>query len=486
MANRQRARREVTNVVPDLSQAHMFNSIAAIGKTVQAMQEKKDVAKMNDYLADSQIQMIEATNNWRVENEADPTNPQALQKLNKSYDDILGGYNDKIGIMSRPKWIEASKKIKNQSKLNNIQWGVKKEVANAEGRINSSIEKNLDIAVGYGTSGDTEAALMNYDNSKQALEAFGTGILSDQKIATLTKDFKSDYMKSFISGVASADPTRALELLKTDEVKNDINNTDHVKMLETMANKELKDIDRKKKILQRSNKTKVTSELVKDSNAYTINELQLMEFKEEVPDGYADEAIAFKTKKVYSLDTDYATSNRIDDMIDGELRKRDGSLYSEEEIASEIMSKSDKLEEKDADALVSKIDTVRDKMTKDTEKLETAGLNATLNQTIGGKFTEETFTGTARGKIEEYLYNFHKQIVEENATPTRIKEIASEMKARIIQASDPNFVPKTDENYNQVHLIRPNQTAINPTTGEKLILTDDGRWVQIEEGYKGT
>ena len=247
MAQRQRARREVLEVTPDLSKAYNLEALSSIAGTasdiMKGMQEKKDIARINDYMADSQIQMLEATNKWRVENEANPTDEKALNKLDFEYGKILGQYNNQISGMSRDKWFAASNKLKNQFKLQNATWGIRQEVVNAESNINNSIQKNLTLAQGLGNAGNIDEGLATYKISKRALEAFADGIFSQQRTKEILDDYESDYMEALVGGMLETNPDAALELLNREDVKKSLGSKEREDALKELSGKRKDEID---------------------------------------------------------------------------------------------------------------------------------------------------------------------------------------------------------------------------------------------------
>ncbi len=314
MAQRRRAQREVGNVTPDLGGAYDFSAISQGAKTASEffgkLQEKKDMSRINDYMADSQIQMLEATNKWRVENEANPNDPKALQKLNLDYDKITGQYSNEISGLSRGKWVTASGKLKDQFKLQNASWGIKQEVINTENNMNGSIKKNLEVAKGFGLSGDIKGAVANYKNADAGLRAFSDGVIGSEKIKELTEDFESDYMKSFMIGAISNDPNAALELLKTKEVQKSITDTKDIGILIDYAKATIEG----NKQIENANDWKSQKEF--DSKVAT-GELDFLEVVDRWNEGKLSTSGLKKYTKLaggedpISIETDYVAFNEI-------------------------------------------------------------------------------------------------------------------------------------------------------------------------------
>lgn len=63
------------------------------------------------------------------------------------------------------------------------------------------------------------ANTMDYLTARGQLEEAGTPVLGPQGTETLLKDFDSDYVKTFVSGVVEVNPQRGLELLNKKEIQ---------------------------------------------------------------------------------------------------------------------------------------------------------------------------------------------------------------------------------------------------------------------------
>ncbi len=229
MAHRQLAKREVTDVtMPESSDAKSFAALADTAEGFMELEKKKDLANMNDFMADANLQMLDVTNKWRVANEGDPTNQEALGKLHAEYERILGQYNDKIGLLSRGDWTKVSSRLKSQYQLDNLQWGQKQAVVNMENRINGSMQKNFSIFAQLGRNGDLDNFRQTYQNSESAIEEFSQGIIGDERRNKLMEDYASDSMTSWILGLAEKNPKKALAYLEQEGVRNDLGSQEKV------------------------------------------------------------------------------------------------------------------------------------------------------------------------------------------------------------------------------------------------------------------
>jgi hypothetical protein len=244
MTQRRLAKREVTDVtIPQDNTAQGVNSLADTAMGFVDLQKKKDLANMNDFMADAQLQMLDVTNKWRIENETDPTNQEATTKLHANYDKILGQYNNKVGLLSRGDWIQATNKIKNQYQLDNLQWGQKQTVVNMENRTNDSIDKNLQMFRNLGKTFDVNKLKNSYQTSREALENFVVGTVGKAQSDKWLKDYHKDSMKMFVYGAAESDPVKAEMLLNQQDIQNDIDSPEDMQTLRSIVekNKKLKE-----------------------------------------------------------------------------------------------------------------------------------------------------------------------------------------------------------------------------------------------------
>ena len=227
------------------SNADLYNQIGRtaekLGTTISGLakeaNDKKDLATMNESMSEANIQAMEFTQKWRVDNEADPRNPQAIAEYKQGIKDIYSQYSEGISIQNRPKWAEVSSKLWGKNAENNMAWAYKQEVVNAENSINKSKANNIEVAGQLGSIGDVEGALDLYKDSRAGLYAFGEGIFSEQKLTKMLDDYESEYMESVLGGMLESNPQRAKEFLNDPRVKESLRSVDREKTLTDLADK---------------------------------------------------------------------------------------------------------------------------------------------------------------------------------------------------------------------------------------------------------
>lgn len=291
MAQRQLAQRTVTDIVlPDDSKAEMWGNVAKIAQGGLAIKEKVDVANMNDFAADANLQLMKTTNEWRVANESNPFDDKAIETLNSEYSKIFSQYDDKVGLMSRGQWQQVSQKMIKQQQADNLSWGTQRTVKNAENRVNSAIKKHTQMAQELGKTGDLKKAEETYLAASQGLKSFTTGLIGAETEATLMEDFRKDYMKSFLVGKAQTDPDGALAILESEGIAEKIGDADNVTLLKNLAIKQKKQNEWQVKEVQRV--------AVREMRSKVLNEeVDFNGIDEGIGTAYSAED-AFKLKKL--------------------------------------------------------------------------------------------------------------------------------------------------------------------------------------------
>ena len=449
MVKRQLAQREVLDVYMPQTNAmgEVANALGAFGglaSTYADVKQKEDQLKMNDFLADANIQALKTTQQWKIDNEGDPFNPDKVKELDREYDKIFAGYNGKLSSFSRGQWIQARDKVKNKYSTNNAEWGVKQIVKNAQTSLNNGIEKANQAAFLMGMQGDSGNASESYKEQKDAIIAGATGLLPESVINESISNFKSDFTKNYIQGLIRLDPAKAEEILKDPQTLKDIDSAEAVDLLDKMVARQTK--QNKADLLENQKTTEngLANKLIEDPDSVSLGDIQRMEMLGEIRPARSDKFQKYKTGAVFSATSDPATYNRITNLLTGEERKKDGSLYDVEDISAEILGSASKLTKADSNALSKSFPEKRKTLRQNTQKQAENSLKQTLEKSFRSYLNMpgddgKLLKGKYQGKIDDIIFNFNKQILSENASPERIKEIETEFKIMNWKEIDPEF-----------------------------------------------
>lgn len=235
MAERQLYNQEFNSVAMPRGRMEEAQAVAGavqkVGIGLIQMQEKQDEMKMVKYGSQAEQEMIKKSEEIRIKYMDNPTSPQAQQEFSKEYDRIYGEYDNKFSRFSVGKWKALRDSNKQQLEIANTKWAIAQNIKNAQTNLNSGIATALDTSYGLGMTGDIEGALTSAESKELQLREAVKGILPESKINQDMKNFKSDYMKNFVLGLAEKDPDQAFTLLEDEKVKKILGNEDTYKTL---------------------------------------------------------------------------------------------------------------------------------------------------------------------------------------------------------------------------------------------------------------
>jgi len=230
---------------------------------------------------------------------------------------------------------------------------------------------------------------------------------------------------------------------------------------------------------------------VKDKNSIDRNQVKNDALLGNITDGFRDELYAFKTKVFLEEATpeSWEVANEIQDMIGYTKKRKDGTPYTDQEIAQYIMANSERMTQEDSDRLMKGINTDRKSKRKETQTLEATGLKAYLTQVIAPADEYQAMETTPLAvtqKIAEFMYEFNREVDDlEKASPEQIRDIADAYKFKGIKDLDPTFRRKKDTNLNRIRVHPVGQDGYDKD-GNKFIMNDLGDWLPVtpEEATK--
>lgn len=211
----------VTSVTPELDQTTTLADAA--GDVAAKAAEMSANGKALSATAATQSQFRQLDSQFRLKNADDPTNPAAIQKLQADRQSIVDAQSANVPAIATRAYQTKAIELGTQSDDLNTAWGTKQQIRNGVnnlqvGRVTYLNEANQ---AGQAFAQDPDADVATALNYKQALASmhqFADPVVGADKTGAFLKDFNSDYVKSFIAGVAQSDPKRAAQLLQDPNV----------------------------------------------------------------------------------------------------------------------------------------------------------------------------------------------------------------------------------------------------------------------------
>ena len=213
-----------------------LNTLAAYSSAMlpaaQNLQEviaQQEEIKMDSYALEARMEMNEITNNWRTQNEGNPTDPTALKDLQSQYDDVLGKYREQVDPLYRYNWDIAGNKLKGAFDLQNQEWGFAQKQKNARANIARSVDNYIKLAYQYGQEDSEAEAMADFAQSYQKLLDYGAKNLGAEDAAKLLGSYQETFYKSYLDGLVEKNPEKALEMLKDKDNYGILSHRDYEK-----------------------------------------------------------------------------------------------------------------------------------------------------------------------------------------------------------------------------------------------------------------
>ena len=220
--------RKYYNVTPKVNTLEAYAKALqpAVNQLQSAFKEQQSI-KIDSLSTDARIKMNEATEQWRLANQSNPNNPEALKDIETQYNNILNEYRNQIDPIYRKNWDLTANKLRGAYSLQNQTWGIEQNKKNVTFDIQNAIKNNFSMAQGYGMNGQFTEALADYSASYEKLLDYGAKNLGTETAAQLLIDYRSNYVKSYLSGVMDRNPDEVLTELEKDDIKSSLNIGDY-------------------------------------------------------------------------------------------------------------------------------------------------------------------------------------------------------------------------------------------------------------------
>lgn len=204
-----------------LKQNTLATYAGALLPAAQNMQEQvaeQQSIKIDTLGTEARMKMNDITNQWRIDNESNPTDELSIKNLQKQYDEVLQSYRGQIDPLYRSQWDIMGNKLKGAFGLQNQEWGIKQKQKNAQNDIVRNMKNYEDIAFGYGVNGNTASAQADFEQSYAKLLDYGAKNLGAETASALLNDYEKKYYSAFLSGMIDKNPNGVLNMLKNKDI----------------------------------------------------------------------------------------------------------------------------------------------------------------------------------------------------------------------------------------------------------------------------
>ena len=195
--------------------------------------------KIDTNLTKARIELDNLNNQYRLDNQGKPDNPEAKLKLQQDMRNVLNKYGADIDPIAKLDWKRSANKLTSGYEIANNDWAFKQRAENAKLDVAENINANLSLAKSAGMRGDIGSAVADYANSYNQLYSYAAKNMGETDARLLLADYEEQYMQSYINGLASVNPQAALEALKQPEIAASFKNQGAQDVMMKIVNKQI-------------------------------------------------------------------------------------------------------------------------------------------------------------------------------------------------------------------------------------------------------
>lgn len=205
---------------------------------------------------------------YRESTAGNPNDPEALKSLQSARQQIVSNIGQQVpAIASREYQTKAITLGESSDKMNEL-WGMHQQMRNADDDLVTANDTHLKIANMAGQqfgadSGDMGNlnSVLNYEGAQQDIKQFVVPVIGAPKAEEYLKDFSSNWVKSFVAGVAEKSPQMAATMLDRPEIAEHFTSQDIGDMADV-----IKKTARQQQLIQSMQTTKADGSLTDIAN----------------------------------------------------------------------------------------------------------------------------------------------------------------------------------------------------------------------------
>ncbi len=238
---------QVTQVEPE-RQDDALLGVAQFGfdATQKIMKANAD-SGMTKALSEAQSRLNDVTQQFRLQNSAnpDPNSIEFKDARRKIFEEYKGQVSPLVMREFQRQWYN----IEQNNDESNKSWALKQNEFNVNENLRKTVETDLNNAYfagtsfGVGSDVDVQSMVKSFVGSHDNLLKFATEHLGEAQANAVLSSYKSDYLKSFVSGVMQENPLGAIELLDREDIQKGINDPSAYSKLKDAAESRLMNIE---------------------------------------------------------------------------------------------------------------------------------------------------------------------------------------------------------------------------------------------------
>lgn len=202
---------------------------------------------MTKALSEAQSRLNDVTQQFRLQNSANP-DPNSIE-FKDARRKIFEEYKAQVSPLVMREFQRQWYNIEQNNDESNKSWALKQNEFNVNENLRKTVETDLNNAYfagtrfGVGSDVDVQSMVKSFVGSHDNLLKFATEHLGEAQANAVLSSYKSDYLKSFVSGVMQENPLGAIELLDREDIQKGINDASAYSKLKDAAESRLMNIE---------------------------------------------------------------------------------------------------------------------------------------------------------------------------------------------------------------------------------------------------
>lgn len=211
----------VTNVTPEVDTTTSMAD--AVGDVAAQAAQMSASGKALAATAATQTGFRQLDSQFRLQNADNPTDPKAIAQLQAARQKIIDEQGANIPAIAMRDYTNKTVELATQSDDLNAAWATKQQIRNGVNNLQTGRVTYLNAAnsAGQAFAQDPDsdiASALDYKQAMASMHQYADPVLGADKTGAFLKDFNTDYVKSFIAGVAQTSPQRAAQLLQDPNI----------------------------------------------------------------------------------------------------------------------------------------------------------------------------------------------------------------------------------------------------------------------------
>lgn len=441
------------------------SALLSAAKDMQRTYMQQQQIKIDTNSTKARVEIDDFTNQWRLNNQANPNNQEARKEWQNGVQEILNKYGSEIDPIAGQSWnLTATKLTENYNQGLN-QWALAQNAENVKLDIADNMVANLKLAKNAGMSGDIEGAKENFISSYKQLYGYAVGSLGETGARQVLQDYEENFMTSFIDGLSRENPKQALELLKQPEIQASFRTKDAYDIMESVIKKQIAQNDFNSMVAQYNNQLELSEKLEQSDSS--IDALHLLEENKGLVSGKYYKTMKKSLMSSAGIDADTQAETASEIILEiAAIDKEDVKNYYKQsmDVLSHIEDAYSKgeLSSTDRKRLLS---SVKKGMGKNIEALKSeGGWFFMFNYNDAYEFIEENYAGS--NKNEVFLEYFRQRNEQGDTIPNEdaknmLKAIINQKNNELMGILTFNSPEEAEKAFNRGKLKKSSKFYIN-------------------------